>query len=321
MNKEDYGDTMIYKDTSTGISYIYDGIRGLLPVKFPQEEGGNGGQKRNIGWSDKFDKEELARQDAEREEQIKQEREEAKKNGKIEVDDELEGEILDLGDLWDDQEAMDELIAETENIVRKEKSVRRAEQRAAEKEAQRYTPVKGINDFKQDIKRLIAKEVAPLMKKSWSKMNKKYEGSGVEKPGKLSKKNPKIPRLRIYYDQSTSWDEDDIAIGNRAISELNYYVKKKALIIEVRYFSDDIHSVPVRGATHAGYKLLADINRDKPENVVVMTDSDFDAFGEIRGHDPVVVPGGVFLLFRDGKSSKELIKRLHGKKMTKIYTF
>ena len=171
--------------------------------------------------------------------------------------------------------------------------------------------------------KLIKTEVKKERKDDWGKINKKYSRSGLLKPGHSQKKNYNIPRLFVYYDQSGSWGRDDIAIGDAAISTLNVFVKKKQLVIEIYYFGNRISSNPhdVGGGTGAGKLLIEHIATNNPTNVVIMTDADFDSWEEILQAGKVTVPGGAFLLFRRGQTSHRLIDRVHGKKLTKIYSF
>ena len=116
-----------------------------------------------------------------------------------------------------------------------------------------------------------------------------------------------------------------------AIETLNTYVKKNQLIIELYYFANDIHDNAAaarnEGQTRAGRRLIEHIKANKPDNVCVMTDDDFDGYigyndwKDISTAPTVVVPGGVFLMFRNGEVSKGLVDKLRGKKLTKIYAF
>ena len=139
------------------------------------------------------------------------------------------------------------------------------------------------------------------------------------------KKNPQIPRLFVYYDQSGSWGPGDIKIGDQAIGTLNTYVKKKQLVIEVYFFANHIYTNPEsarnEGGTGAGAEIIKHIAEARPDNVVILTDDDFDYWDEIKSAGQVTVPGGVFLLFRRGQVSKRLVDRVHGKRLTKIYSF
>ena len=93
---------------------------------------------------------------------------------------------------------------------------------------------------------------------------------------------------------------------------------------------DNSSDARYEGGTGAGKKLIEHIKANKPDNVCVMTDSDFDWYigkGDYYGDSDIskapttIVPGGVFLMFRNGDVSKGLVDKLRGKKLTKIYAF
>lgn len=308
-NKQAETDYYVYEDIDTGISYMFDG-NVLFPINAPSKSQLN-----------KIDKEELERQDKERKEQIKKELEDYNPD-----DDDSEERLKEIGDLLHDESLIQDLLDETERKVRVDKKLRKQEKKEAEKNIQGYRTDGNIKEFVIDINHLIKKEVANTTKSDWGRINKKMEGSGIYKPGKSQRKNPKIPVLFVYFDQSNSWTDADIKIGNQALATLATYEKKKKLKIETYYFTSEIYTNlgdvyrNPRG-TGAGAKLIQHINSHSPDNVVVMTDSDFDSWGEILSVGKVDVPGGAFLLFRNGSFSYELIKRLHGKKMTKVYSF
>ncbi len=318
---EDKNTLYVYEDTDTGIKYIYDGTK-LIPINAPSEPG------EPTPKLDEVDKEQLEKEDKEREEQIKKELEELGEIGEQEGD--LEGEdaqakVEEISKLLNDEATAQDLLDETERIVRQDYQTRKQQKKEAEKAAQQYSPNNGIADFVIDLNRLIAKEIKKNRKEDWGKINKKYSRSGLLKPGYSQKKNPQIPRLFVYYDQSGSWSANDIKIGDQAISTLNTYVKKKQLIIEVYYFANNIHTnastARNEGGTGAGRRLIEHIAAAKPDNVVIMTDDDFDGWSEILQAGKVTVPGGAFLLFRNSAVSKRLVDRVHGKKFTKIYSF
>lgn len=304
--------TVIYEDEITGVRYVYipgsDGNYRLVPLNVADPHQFN-----------KADKEELEKQDREREEQIKKELED--------YDPEKEGAIIELEDisnLIDDKNFIDKLLDETEHHVRVSKKLRKAEAERAQQNTQAYKFDGNMGQFTIDLTNLIKSEVKEFTKKDWGRFNKRAEGSGILKPGKTKKKNPNIPRLFVYYDQSGSWDEDDIKRGDLAMAALASFEKKKQLVIETYYFANTIQTSAAvardEGGTGAGQRLIEHIASHKPDNVVIMTDSDFDSWGEIRNAGSVTVPGGAFLLFRRGDVSKELIARVHGRKKTKIYS-
>lgn len=312
----------IYEDEDTGIKYIYNGER-LVPINAPQDPGEPGDP--GIPKLDKFDKEELERQDEERQKQIEKEIEEygdAVETGGPDSK-EAKSRLEEISDLLNDSATARNLLDETERIVRKDYQKRNKEKKEAENAAKRYTAYNGIDNFIKDLNKLIAKEVKKKQQDDWSKVNKKFSRSGIIKPGRATKKNPVIPRLFVYYDRSGSWGYDDTKVGDAAISTLNVFVKKKQLKIEVYYFGNYVSTNPNDhgGGTGAGsdssnMSIQRHIKENKPDNVVIMTDSDLSG--------PTVnveVPGGMFLLFRRGDVDRWLVDNFRGKRLTKVYSF
>ena len=268
--------------------------------------------------TDEVDKDTLEKEAEERREQIEKEASEYNPNSE-----DAGPRLKEIADAIADESTYNAIMDETDVHVYQDRAKRNKEKKKAEAEARRYSASNGVKDFVLDLNRLIKSEVKAITKTSWGKMNKKAEGSGVMKPGKAKKKNPKIPRLFVYFDVSASWSSKDHQVGVQAIETLNTYVKKKQLVVELYYFADSTSSNPndCGTGTGAGAKLIEHIKINKPDNVCVMTDSDFDHWGEIFTAPRIAVPGGVFLLFRQGDISKGLIDRLRGKRMSKSYSF
>lgn len=275
---------------------------------------------------DKYDEEELAKQDAEREEEIKKELEEL---GDMDpYSSEAESRLEEIADLLNDESIADALFDETDKKVRASRKEKRDQEKAAKKEAEKYEAKQGIDNFVLDLNKLIKTEIKKITKSDWSKYNKKADGTGLIKPGKSQRKNPSIPKLYVYFDQSGSWEYDDIEIGKQAISTLNTFVKNKKLIIELFYFGERLTTTPGYEANGPSWecfdKVAEHIKTNKPDNVVIMTDSDGDYYDfktGINSMKPVTVPGGMFLLFRRGAVSKQVVRVFKGKKLTKIYKF
>ena len=275
---------------------------------------------------DKYDEEELAKQDAEREEEIKKELEEL---GDMDpYSSEAESRLEEIADLLNDESIADALFDETDKKVRASRKEKRDQEKAARKEAEKYKAKQGIDNFVLDLNKLIKNEIKKITKSDWSRYNKKADGTGLIKPGKSQKRNPSIPKLYVYFDQSGSWGADDIEIGKQAISTLNTFVKDKKLIIELFYFGERLTTTPGYDANGPGCecfdKVAEHIKANRPDNVVIMTDSDGDYYDYktgINSMNPVTVPGGMFLLFRRGAVSKQVVRVFKGKKLTKIYKF
>lgn len=322
---ENSQDIFVYEDTNTGIKYIYNGEK-LVPINSPSESSNDPFDNLRPKL-DEIDKETLEKEDKEREEQIQKELAEYEDTAGQEGanSEEAQAKLQEISDLLNDEATSQALLDETERIVRQDYQKRAKERKEAEKAANRYSANNGVAEFVLDLNKLIAKEIKKNRKDDWGKINKKYSRSGLLKPGHSMKKNPQIPRLFVYYDQSGSWGPGDIKIGDQAIGTLNTYVKKKQLVIEVYFFANHIYTNPEsarnEGGTGAGAEIIKHIAEARPDNVVILTDDDFDYWDEIKSAGQVTVPGGVFLLFRRGQVSKRLVDRVHGKRLTKIYSF
>ena len=285
--------------------------------------GSGSGFKRPVLIGDRPSDEELAKEDAEREAQIQKELEELGEQG--ETEEEREARLKRIGDLLDDQAVAENAEYESEKKVHDDRSKRYQQQRKAEAEAKKYSNLGSIKDFILDLNDFIASEVKRVTQKTWSKSNPSYEGTGILRKGKRKTENKDIPVINVYFDQSGSWNESDLKIGRDAISTLNTYVEKKQIKIRVYYFSNAIYSdaasARADGGTGAGYDLIMHIKETKPDNVIIMTDSDFDSWPEMHKAPAITVKGGVWLLFKDNSISSNLIAHIKGKKRTKIFTF
>ena len=170
-------------------------------------------------------------------------------------------------------------------------------------------------------------------------MNKKYAGTGVIKPGVKKHGNGKVPVINVYFDKSGSWDASKTKIGEQALGTLNNYVRQGKIKVNVYYFNNDVFTGTRAfnndsgkwewfdrhdtvdgqgwGGTEPG-PVIKHIQTSKPDNVIVMTDDDFDWTSDGEWNGSAEVPGAVWMLFRGGKSSK-LPQHLKGKKQTKQF--
>ena len=311
-------DIFVYEDVDTGIKYLYDGTK-LIPLVNPNK---SENVPNNFDLS-KVDEETLAEEEKERQEQIEKELEELSDMDANSP--EAEAKAEDITSLFDDEEFGKDLMSETDKIVGRDRKKRAAEKKRAEDAAKQFTASATMDGFKIDIQRLIAKEVKAIRSTSWNKINKKYSTTKIIKPGYKEKENGHVPKLFVYFDQSGSWSAEEIEIGKQAIAVLDKFVEKGQLKIELYYFSNHIYTDAEHarrdGGTGAGEELINHIRDNKPDNVVILTDDDFDRWDEITMASPVRVNGGVFLLFRAGEVSKRLVNKISSRLFKKIYKF
>jgi hypothetical protein len=234
----------------------------------------------------------------------------AKKGDKIspQTIDDLEERVKKIQDAFNDSMTQAKIVSETTNKVDKEKLDKAAEEMRRFRESP-------INRFKDSLNKFIAKETAVGRSPTWKRFNKTYANSPIIKPGRTRGEKGKIPLINVYFDRSGSWDDAKTASGMQAIGTLNKYVQRGEIKIEIYYFSNNVHksksAAEAEGSTY-GQPIMDHINQTKPDNVIIMTDSDIS---DIK--TPTTVPGAVWLLFKGGVS-ENLIDNIHGKKQTKV---
>ena len=234
-------------------------------------------------------------------------------------DKDLTRRIKEIQDAFKDLQQQKSIVDETERKVFKD----RQERRSREQKKREHQPVSSgdINAFKRSIEKFMKDTLSDTRDYTWRRFNKNLVGTGLIGKGKAITHNQKIPTLAVYFDQSGSWSEKDVERGFSAISALNEYVKRGQLKINIYYFAVNIHTTPeaarAEGGTCRADFLLNHIAATKPNNVVIMTDSDVDSSNNSKY---VSVNGGVWLLFRtENYMSKDLPQRLHGKKLNRIF--
>lgn len=221
----------------------------------------------------------------------------------------LSERVQRIKDAFNDAKMGNEIIHQAEEAVYKE------QQKQAERNAKQYRD-NPLTQFKLDLNTFIKKEISRSRGATWTRPSKKYDGTGIFHKGRKMMDNGEIPLINVYFDRSGSWDDAKTAVGESAIAQLNQYVRRGEIKINVYYFAVNVHtdkaSAEREGGTR-GEPILRHILQTKPDNVVVMTDSDI---GDCSSD--VTVDGGVWFLFKGGVS-KNLQSHLHGKKQTRSY--
>lgn len=301
--------THIYVDDATGDEYIFDGKK-LVKIR--------SGVKPEIG--DKGNPDEEAEEDARREKQAAEERAESGEQG--ETEEEKQQRLDKIKQFLDDGDIANQIKHDSEVKVKDEKKRKEA---ASKKELQKNLTgaaknMHVIKTLSKDLEKFLARELGkPTRNTTWKKYNGNYDGSGIIRPGHRYDKIGKIPVIQIYVDQSGSWSEEEIKLAKDILVSIREFEIKHLIKSEVYYFADHIHSIAKEardeGGTGAGTELMEQLNTMKPENVIVITDADFDYWGMSGSY---TAPGGVWLVFREARS-KSLINNLHGKLVTKYY--
>ena len=187
----------------------------------------------------------------------------------------------------------------------------------AAKELERFR-TNPITLFKQSLNKFIKNETDYVKGTSWSRFNKKYDGTGIIRPGDYRHAVGHIPAINVYFDQSGSWSDNDLKKGMNAIGALNNYVRAGQIKLHIYYFAINVYSSPEQARAEGGtsaYDIIRHIKETKPDNVIIMTDADTTS----QHLDPVYINGGCWFLFKDGSRSEALINAIHAKKGTKIF--
>lgn len=220
-----------------------------------------------------------------------------------EIEERIKGIKKILGNLEDQQSA----LMESRTAILKEKAVKDSE--VAKK--YRDSP---LTKFTESLTKFIRDELARGRQDSWSHINKKYVYSGLLRPGSTWQGKNKVPLINVYFDRSGSWTTEKTEKGAQAIATLNRYVTRGEIKLKLYYFNTRVMDTDPggHGGTN-GQPIMDHIQQTKPNNVIILTDSDIS---DIR--TDVSVPGAVWMLFYGGRSIN-LMEHLHGKKLTKYF--
>lgn len=221
-----------------------------------------------------------------------------------------EKRLQEIKKMLNDLKTQEKILDETGEAVRAE------QRKKAERNLQQYN-ASPLNSFKMSLQGFIKNQISQVKGTSWSKINKTYAHSGIMKPGRTRYSSGKVPLINVYFDQSGSWGPEDIKVGEQAIATLNKYVKQGDIQIKLYYFDTQV-SGNRADMTSGGTDLapvITHINSTKPDNVIIMTDSDGD-WTQYPGS--ATVPGAVWFLWRNSVSN-ELKKHLSGKELTKSF--
>ena len=249
----------------------------------------------------KGDRSALEKEDAEREKQVEQE------GGEKESEEEKAERLKRISRSFVDRSLSDSAQEESSSVIRKERAAKAA------RDTQRYR-TSPIRRFTDNLNQFIKNEVGRERTKTWKKTDPRYGTGPIIRKGTMVTSNGKIPSINVYFDRSASWNAAKTKVGQDAIGTLNNYVRQGKIKINLYYFNTSVHSTDPGGSGGTkGTPIMEHIKQTKPDNVIIMTDSDIN---DITEH--VSVPGAVWLLFKGGQS-RNLIDHIKGKKQTNIY--
>lgn len=220
-----------------------------------------------------------------------------------------EQRVAKIRRILDSVEKQTQALNENSTAIRKEIEDKRARDSARWRN-------NSLTRFTESLNKFIRDQIARARNDSWSHINKKYVYSGLLRPGKSMAARGAVPLINVYFDRSGSWDSEKTKMGAQAISTLNKYVTRGEIVMKLYYFNDEVLETDPGG--NGGTKLqpvLNHIEQTKPNNVILLTDSDTD---HERIDHPVTVPGAVWKLFYQGRSSAA-IQNLIGLKLDKSF--
>lgn len=214
------------------------------------------------------------------------------------------------------RKALDELkgriLSETEYAVDKEKIAKKA----ADLQKYKDTP---LSRFRDSLNQFVKKQTATGRGKSWQRINKKYIGTGLIRAGSSRLAQNYVPLINVYFDVSGSFTgyPEKIKKSEEALGTLNKYVQRGEIKINLYYVTDKVYSDRAEAESHGwgadGRAIIEHVRETKPDNVIVVTDSD----SGVSMRDITYVPGAVWILFYE--STSNLLEALKGKQLSKQF--
>lgn len=206
--------------------------------------------------------------------------------------------------------------------------------KARDKETDKYrtrarSSFKGFQDFLSSLYRAIALQVhvEETQDDTWSAINRRHSGTNILQPGKKLNElpNKKIPVIDFYFDCSSSWNDRDLAVGQKAVDKLIEMEENGQIKINIFYFSDsvytDVASARAGGNTAGWNDIVKNVIATQATNVIIMTDSDMEDWWRGSKALSYTVPGYVWYLWRDGENAPRLPRDLKGRGGTQQFSF
>lgn len=246
------------------------------------------------------------------------------------TDEERETKVKEIKADLDNETTRADLSAEDAARIRAEHQA----QRAREKETAKYqtkarNSFKGFQEFLNSLYRAVALQVntEETNDSSWSALSRRNSGVGVLQQGKRIQElpNKKIPVIDFYFDQSGSWNDADIKVGEKAVAALSDMEADGKIKINIYYFSNDVYtdaaSARADGGTAGWNEIVKNVIATNATNVIIMTDADMEDWwkGDTALH--YTVPGYVWYLWRDGINAPRLPRDLKGRGGTQQFSF
>lgn len=223
-----------------------------------------------------------------------------------------------------------ELSAEDAAKIRAEhQAVQAREKETAKYQAKARGSFKGFQDFLNSLYKAIAMQVhtEETRDDTWSAINRRYSDTGVLKQGQKIQElpNKRIPVIDFYFDQSGSWDDNDLKVGEKAVQCLADLKADGKINLNVYYFSNDVYEnaadARADGGTAGWNEIIKNIVSTQATNVIIMTDADMEDWWKGDKALSYTVPGYVWYLWRNGINAPRLPRDLRGRGGTQQFSF
>ena len=251
---------------------------------------------------------------------------------KVETDEEHKAKVKAFNDIISDDRVRTELEIEDSIQVSadRERELERQQNLARQQRLQnaprRLDPdsFAGFKEFLDSLKNSLATQVRYKEKTgdTWSAINRRYNGTGVLKQGQNRQRipSPVVPVIDFYFDWSGSWGAADIKVGQKAVDAALELERQGLIKVNLYYFGANVSPVASsvdRGSTTAWNEIVKTIKETRATNVVIMTDSDMQNYGNARH----TVRGIVWYLWKCGSNAQRLPQDLQGEFGTKQFSF
>ena len=218
MTKELLEELNVYIDDETGDEYIWDGSR-YIRIKSGKKEIGEKGDE-----------------DIQAEEEAKRNAE-AANGGVVETAEETEARLKKLEDALEDPEMAEKITGEANEKVAKQKIKKELAKSERELRQFRNDP---IVQFEGSLNHFIKKQIKLASEQTFTRLNKRYEGTGLIMKGVKKFESPEVPSVNVYFDRSGSWGEEKTRVGRQALATLDKYVRMKKLKVNIKYFNTEV---------------------------------------------------------------------------------
>ena len=196
-----------------------------------------------------------------------------------------------------------------DTIKNKQQAIKRKEaedKRAIEKAKAIKNKVVSFADFRGDLYRAINTQVIQRKIKigTYQRPNPRYAGTNLLPQGIKRVKVADVPVIQVYLDNSgsmTRYQNDVLA----ALKTLDEFERQKLIKKEVWYFADKLSKNiddDLGGGTGAYDKILSNIVATRPDNVLILTDRDFDWASKWDRCTHVLLSGCMWWIWPDKNS-------------------